>query len=270
MRTPLRPLLVVLALIAVTTGVACRGGSSGVTTSALLPEGESGGVYVALGDSIAAGYGASDADTTSYVALVAAALRERFGPDLEMLSLAAGGHTTQDLINTQLAPALEALRQGDVRLVTVTISGNDLSSLQTWPDAAACIQDVTKPPCPVPEILAGTEERLSTILSRLREAGPDTALVIQVYQNFYSGTGHQYAQAAEQAFGLINDLILRVAERYGILVADPGAAFAGRGGELTHILDPTPDSHPNDAGHQAIAEAFLDVLGLSSTDTGTD
>ena len=251
-----------LALLAIAFSFACGGGSSRVTTAGLFPDDAIGGVYLALGDSIAAGSGASDPATTSYVSLVAAALRDEFGPELEVRSLAVGGHTTQDLINNQLDPALEALRAGDVRLVTLTISGNDLNQVQDSPDAPACIQDPSRPPCPVPEILVGTEERLDSILGQLREAGPDTAIAIQVYPNLFSGTGHQFERPAEQAFGLLNDVILRIADPYDVLIADPRADFAGRGGELSHLLDPTPDPHPNDAGHRVIAEAFLRVLGL--------
>lgn len=42
------------------------------------------------------------------------------------------------------------------------------------------------------------------------------------------------------------------------------AEFEGRGGELTHTLDPTPDFHPNDAGYEVIARAFLETLGLEA------
>ena len=125
---------------------ACNGGSSRVTTAGLFPDDATGGVYLALGDSIAAGSGASDPATTSYAGLIASELRDEFGPELELRSLAVGGHTTQDLISNQLDPALEALRAGDVRLVTLTISGNDLNQVQDSPDAPACIQDPSRRP----------------------------------------------------------------------------------------------------------------------------
>ncbi len=265
MRAAFRPFAALIALCAL-AALACSGGGTHAGKAGLLSNAQPGGIYLALGDSMAAGSGASDAASTSYVALIDAALRNVLGPDLELRSLAVGGHTTQDLIDNQLEPAVEALRAGDVRLVTITISGNDLAYLQNSPDAPACLQDVTRPPCPVPEILVGTEGRLDTILSRLREAGPGTPIVIEVYPNFFSGTGHRFEQAAEKAFGLINDVIVRAAQRYDILIADPRAAFAGHGEELTHILDPVFDAHPNDAGYRVIADAFLKVLGLSSND----
>jgi len=253
--------------VAIASAVACT--SSGDGTGALLPEDASGGVYLALGDSFAAGSGASDAAATSYVGLVGAALGDRYGETLETRNLADGGATTQSLIDGQLHAATEALRAGDVRLVTITIGGNDLNELQSSPDTAACLVDVASPACPVAELLAGTEERLDTILSELRAAGPETVMVMELYPNLFSGTGHVFEEAAEDAFTMLNEVIARVTERYDVVLADPRAPFVGGGRELTHLLDATPDAHPNDAGHRAIAEAFLAALGLS-TGRGTD
>jgi hypothetical protein len=38
---------------------------------------------------------------------------------------------------------------------------------------------------------------------------------------------------------------------------DLAPLFAGKGGTLTHILDPTPDIHPTDAGYAVIADVLL-------------
>ena len=91
-----------------------------------------GGLYLALGDSIAAGSGALDAKAMSYVGLVKNVLSQYFN-DVELRNLAVGGHTTQELIDQQLAPTVDALRNEDVMLVTITIGGNDLNILETSP-----------------------------------------------------------------------------------------------------------------------------------------
>ena len=251
-----------MAALAAFAAIACGGSNAG---SSLIPESPQGGVYVALGDSIAAGSGATDAATKSYVGLVDAALKQRLGDGLRLQSLAVGGHTTQDLIDKQLQPALDALRAGDVRLVTITIGGIDLNILQSDPNAAACIVDVNDARCPVANILVGTEQRLDQILGALRAATPKTPIVIEVYPNLFSGTGHIFEKAAAVAFGKLDDVIERSAQRNNVLVADPRSAFEGKGGQLTHTLDPTPDFHPNDAGHRLIADAFLKILGLPDT-----
>jgi hypothetical protein len=39
-------------------------------------------------------------------------------------------------------------------------------------------------------------------------------------------------------------------------LADVAKTFDNQGAKLTHIGDPTPDIHPNDAGYAAILEAL--------------
>jgi lysophospholipase L1-like esterase len=269
MRSTCRLIAPLLALVALAFAVlACNGGAeTGGLAGVPLPENGSGGVYLALGDSVAAGSGASDAASTSYVALVAGALRSRFGDALELDSLAVPGHTTQDLIDDQLPAAVERLREGDVRLVTLTIGGNDLNQYGVHP---ACVRDPSDPACPLEDGLLEVERRLSLIFEELREAGPEATIVTQAYPNLFSGTAHQFEWSAETAFDLLNGVITGVARRHGVLVADPRRAFVGEGGELTHLLDPAPDAHPNDAGYRVIAVAFLEVLGISTADAGED
>jgi len=253
-----RGVLVALILTFAIVALGCGGGDS--SDDGDLFGDESGGYYISLGDSIADGAGSTGGN--GYDTAVFGALLLHFGRDLVMEHRAAGGATTQDMIDEQLDKTLARLNEGGVRLITITIGGNDLNVIETSPDAATCITDVDDPKCPVTEILVGTEERLDRILSGLREAGPDVPIVVQVYTNLFSGTGHPFEQAAGQAFGKLNDVIERVAAEHDVLVADPRAAFEGKGDELTHTLDSTPDFHPNDAGYEAIADAFLEVLGL--------
>ncbi len=268
--------LLALAALAL-AALACNSESSVDPTATPPPTEVSevvGGVYLALGDSIAAGTGASDADSTSYVALVAEALPSRYGPTLVLRSLAEGGDTTADLIDKYLSQAVEVLEQGDVRVVTVTIGGNDLFQYSSTP---VCIDDPGDPDCPLQDGLLEVTERLDRILGELRAAGPLTVIVIQLYPNLFSGTGEVNLSgiivregAPEVAFGLLNDVIAEVAGRNGVLLADPRAGFEGRGGELGHLLEPEPDAHPNDDGHRVIADAFLEALRPLVGELATD
>ena len=258
--------LALAILIALMLAVSCGGGDASDSAdgpadeSILVLEAGDSGVLLALGDSIAAGSGASDPATTSYVALVAEAVRSTLDTDLTVESLATGGPTTQGLIDEQLEPALALLRQGDVLLVTITIGGNDLSQYGAH---EACIADPTDLECPLEDGLLEVEDHLDTIMSRLRETAPNVPIVIQLYPNLFSGTGHEFTRQAEAAFRLLNGVIVGVARSHDVLTADPRRAFDGRGQHLTHLLDDAPDAHPNDAGYQEIADAFLEALGVA-------
>ena len=246
-----------LALVAL-AAVACNGGGEQEDGTPILAP-ATGGVYLALGDSVAYGSGASDPESTDYVALVAEALQPRFGGALAVQSLAVPGHTTETLIAEQLPLALDALERGDVRLVTITIGGNDLSQYGAH---EACLLDPADPACPLEDGLLEVERRLAEILSGLTAAGRGATFAIQLYPNLFSGTGHEFTRQAETAFGLLNGVITSVAARYDVLVADPRRDFAGAGARLTHLLDRTPDAHPNDEGYRVIADAFLEALGV--------
>ena len=173
----------VAAALLLFASIAC--GGSGSSDSSVVFEDATGGVYLALGDSVAAGSGASDPATTSYVGLVADALRTLFGDTMTVESLATAGHTTQLLIDEQLERAVELLEAGDVRLMTITIGGNDLG---IYAAHEACVLDPANPDCPLEDGLLEVEERLDEIFGRLRTAaGPDVPIVVQLYPNLFSG-----------------------------------------------------------------------------------
>jgi lysophospholipase L1-like esterase len=249
------PLLagVILAL------AACSGGGDATDAAPDFFADVEGGAYIALGDSVAAGSGASDPEVTSYRAIVLGALEERVS-EVTHTSLATGGATTQSLIDTQLDDTVALASGGDVALITLTIGGNDLAEYSSDP---ACVADPGHLDCPLEEGLLEVERRLDTIMSRLREAAQDAVIVAQLYPNLFSGTGHEFTSQAETAFGLLNGVIAGVAGRHDVLLADPRDEFANQGQHLTHLVDDVPDAHPNDAGHEVIANAFLEVLGLA-------
>lgn len=78
--------------------------------------------YVALGDSLAQGIGASDPER-GYVGLLAARLERATGRSVQVINLSATGIMIHDLIRDQL-PVLRAMRPPPA-LVTLTIGTND-------------------------------------------------------------------------------------------------------------------------------------------------
>jgi len=209
-------------------------------------------IYVSIGDSVAAGSGASDAKATSFPALLAA--RE----EVSLRDVAVAGGTTQDVIDDQLGKALVSIQTGRVAFVTISAGGNDLATL--IPNAA-CVEEPLPASCPLDETLARVETNLDQILSYIRDANRRVPIVLLAYPNFFSGTGHAWEAPAGRVLPELAAVIRSVAARYdGVAVADAAPAFEGRGGELTHVLDQAFDPHPNDAGHRVIADVFSAAL----------
>jgi len=200
----MRRTLPLAAAVAVTLALtACGGGSPSATSSASRPSASasssassspsasvspsgSGGLYVALGDSLAAGYqpGGAELRDTAYPALTAKRLQS--GGELTLDNLGCSGETTTSLIKggkcdfaagSQLQQAEKLLKASDkVALVTIDIGGNDLlrcvrggAQIDT-----ACVRAG----------VATVKKNLPTILTRLRTAaGKDVPVLVLGYYN---------------------------------------------------------------------------------------
>jgi lysophospholipase L1-like esterase len=238
--------------------------------------------YLALGDSLGWGYGASNPATKGYVPLFHDFLAsdQAWDRDVDLNNLSVPGATSTSLIYGQLEPfqpaqlpaALDELeaRNGDnkssndVKVVTVDIGGNDVLAL-----LSVCAGDMT-PACQVAiyTTFATFSYNFDHILAELRAAaGPGTTIIVMTYYNSLVGEGCPLAGLADlgetvlegnPAIGLplgLNDLIRSIAAAHNAGVADlvPGGVFPALLGP-SNIL---PDCvHANDSGYQIIADAF--------------
>jgi lysophospholipase L1-like esterase len=251
-----------------------------------FPTAPRGPEYLALGDSVAFGIGASDRETTAYVPILAGELRQhrRCWPSvrsscrrLTLNNLARSGATTSSLIADpeQLTAAVRELRsrnrdfdpRNDVRVVTIDIGGNDAFAVVPDcldPATARCQESVrTK--------LATFEANFTLILRKLRRAaGPFTRIVAMTYYNplpacFLAALTPLGDAVLEGGTPLadqgLNDLIRSISARYRVRVAETYGKLAPS--DLVGGLDCL---HPNDAGHQIIADAFATALRLRRPD----
>ena len=250
--------------------------------------------YLALGDSLSQGVqpGASGPSVRTrygYADQLYTALRSR-QPGLRLVKLGCPGETTVTMIHggicsyaggSQLAAAVRFLRahRGRVSLVTLDIGANDPNSCITEPSVgklAACAGSS------VPRA-AGN---LGTIVHRLRQAAPHARIIAMNYYlpalaAWRNGVGGQLlARGSEVVATGYNALLTRVYRTFGIRVADVFGAFQtsdfspqvtvpGLGPlprnvaaicRWTWECAPSPrgpNEHPNQAGYQVIARAFL-------------
>ena len=239
------------------------------------------GTYLALGDSLAVGVGAT-ADEAGYVSRIGSALAASEGGPMvaTVRNIAVSGETSESMIRGgQLRDALAAIAQADapVALVTLDIGGNDLLALLR---TDACAADPLGPTCL--GMLAATLDRfeanyrriVADLVDALEQHAPGATLAVMTYFNPFSGTDASHEAAADLALlggdgrldcetsepdarGM-NDVIACVGAELGAVVADVQPAFVGLGLELTHIG--SEDIHANDRGYEAIAEVFLAAL----------
>lgn len=245
-------------------------------------------VYLALGDSWAAGVGATPADEQGYVPQLADVARDEldcarrwWGRDrpgcgrLQLKNLAVSGATTDTLIEEQLRDAVKLLlrrnrdfdRRNDVELVTLHIGGNDIVQplLQTCLTPGGglsedCLSTIAAE-------LGEYADNLTKILAALRFAGGrDTIIIIGTYDNAIPSCYLADVPGAETLGALalegtdelpgLHDVMRQVAGRFDVEVAE---IF----GELEDPEDWVGGQdclHPDDSGYDVVTEQFAAIL----------
>lgn len=219
---------------------------------------DQGDTYLTLGDSVAAGVGASDRDN-GYADVLFKALQEDDPTLTRHVNLAIPGETSASLIRRQLDHAVDELRTGDVRLATFAIGANDLLRL-----LRDCASQIDSPECKskanaaIDELRKNIDESLDTLLAV--ESG--TRFVVVGYYNPLGSVLPDTAQYATQ----LNQALHDAADERGLDFVEIASLFRDKEASLTRIL--SGDVHPNDDGHREIAQAIAAFLGHDSTAGG--
>jgi lysophospholipase L1-like esterase len=237
----------------------------------VIPPPPTGGMYVALGDSLSAGVGSSDANSTAFVPLVHQAF-----PQYTLVNLGRSGDKSADLLAEGRLDAAVALigvvnndedLNNDVRLITLEIGGNDLLALYAslvLTGMCVDVDSVTRSECgdPLREVQATYRDNLDEALAQLEDAGP--AIPVRLL-TLYNPIGHFPGVGALADLAIegdpatafpdgMNDIIRDVAAAHAnVTVVDIFPAFQGRSQDLVgrDLI------HPNDDGYRAMADAVL-------------
>ena len=236
--------------------------------------------YVALGDSLGAGTGAST-PSNDYVNLVYQHELANH-PGLQLLNLSCGGATTGSVINgpgcsystgTQLGDAEAFLRAhpSQVALLTIDIGGNDVDGcLGSSGINASCVQNG----------LNAISSNLPKILQGLRAADPTLSIYgMDYYDPFLDqwltgASGQAVAQESEQGIVALNSELGQIYGAAGAAMADPATLFQTTNFALTGSYNgmAVPENvalicawtlmctqnniHADDQGHAELAQAF--------------
>ena len=240
--------------------------------------------YVAMGDSLAAGVGASTTGNR-YVNVLYQHELSRF-PGLQLDNIGCSGATSGSVIywtgmlvyNRDAARGRGGLPPGASRaggVLTIDIGGNDVDGCLTGQTVnAGCVQNG----------LASITSNLPKILSGLEGAYPGLAVYGMNYDDPFLGewlTGSAGQSLARQSESLVVDLNVLLAQLYtsgGAATADPATLFQTTDFALTgtylgavepqNVADvcnwtlfcTNQNIHANDLGHALLATAFEQVI----------
>lgn len=210
--------------------------------------------YMALGDSIAAGYKAMPA-TAGYAYQLY--LGRAFGniPEVLFDNASVPGATSSDLLNFQLPQ----VARFDPNVVTLSIGGNDLLALLAVPDPIAAL----------PAVLAAFAQNLGGSLTRLCLGMEDGGRIF--IHNLYEIPDIPITQQAVPVFnGVLAQTVAAVAQspacaNRALAVADVYNAFLGQQGLLLieryqkkgiEVLE----VHPTNKGHRVIENTFRALI----------
>lgn len=194
--------------------------------------------YMAMGDSLAAGYGAVPA-TQGYVYLLYKGGVFDKIPNTLLSNVGLIGATSQDVLDKQVPLAINPFMP---TVITLTVGGNDLTSILTGADPET--------------VLENFQLNLTNIFMELRTKLPEAEIYISNLYDIPEIPG------ATDVILVFNGIVDGVASGFGVPVADVFSAFEGRKG-LRLIQRNGADQfevHPSNAGHRAMAKAFKAVI----------
>ncbi len=194
--------------------------------------------YMALGDSLAAGYGAVPA-TQGYVYLLYQSMVFDSIHRTLFCNVGVPGATSLDVLEHQVPQAVDKFRP---TVITVSVGGNDLLSILNGVELRRA--------------MASFRANLVQIFQRLRTGLPEAKIYIN---NLYSIAEIPESQAVIPVF---NRIISRAAKPFDVPVADVYGAFRGREGLLLieHNGAPRDEVHPTNAGYHVMAQAYKKII----------
>lgn len=201
--------------------------------------------YMAMGDSLAAGYGAIPA-TNGYTYLLYQGGAFDSVPNTLLSNVGVPGATSQDVLDYQVPLALEAFRP---QAVTITVGGNDLLSILNGENPNNVIPTFAMNLGQILQSLCGGLPGSSVYVSNLYTVPlPGVPQVDAVVSAFNNAVGQVVATVSWSGCD--------------VRLVDVHGAFQNRDGLLLIERNQSNlfEVHPTNAGYRVMARAFMDVI----------
>jgi len=224
--------------------------------------------YIALGDSLTAGDGATD-PSRKFAVRFHQYLNQTYGVPIRFENLAVSGEDSigfQDGGHSQIDRAIQIIEgikvdsnpNSRVHIITITMGANDIFPVLQGP---TCFAMPTSADCQslIDETVALYEARMQKAMSRLVAAVEPNTIILYAncYNPFDLGTDLIFQTVAQQAVDRVNEASERVAMAHGAATVEVGLLFDDLAFGITRIA--AGDIHPNDEGHGVATRAFQDA-----------
>ncbi len=205
--------------------------------------------YVALGDSISAGYGAMPTTQGFTYNLYQSGIIDNHSNTL-FCPMAISGAVTKDVLDYQLPQLKRFLHYTGKpyrQVITLTTGGNDLFTILEGAEASA--------------VLGGIAANLTQILTAIKTEWPNARIYVS---NFYDPKLSLPGLDVRSLILYANQLIAGVVAAFpdSAVLVDVFTPFEGRSGLL--IIEKKGsamvEAHPTNAGHRVIADAFAGAI----------
>jgi lysophospholipase L1-like esterase len=216
--------------------------------------------YLALGDSIAAGYKVAPVTQAYPYLLYEDGAFDQITSTL-FCNAAVPGATSTDVLVHQVPQALIPFAEGGFHPdnITLTVGGNDLLAILKF---AATHQDQAEIVQFANQVLVAYGQNLGAILVRMRSGLPNAKIFVA---NQYTVPEIEAVlPLTGQIIGAFNNVLAQVAGQFptNVYVVDIYHAFLGRKGLLLverHGASPI-ETHLTTTGHRVMEQAFADVI----------
>ncbi|MGK7379931.1 SGNH/GDSL hydrolase family protein [Planococcus sp. 1R117A] len=208
-------------------------------------------VYIALGDSLAAGQTPNSQIDAGYSDLIAQELARHQPVAFYTKNLAFPGFTTEDVLKRIQSPeAKEVLASANI--ITLSAGANDLLPLiQSNPaEGSLAFQQIQ-----VDFALNKARINLEAIIAELKKTAPQADLYIMGYYFAYPHVRDTQKQGTGKQLDQLNAILKQTSEKAGAQFVSVDQSFG------KNAIDKIPNSadvHPNIKGYQAMANAFLE------------
>lgn len=207
-------------------------------------------VYVALGDSLAAGQTPNSKIDMGYADLIAQELSRHQPVAFYTKQLAFPGFTTENVLErVKSKEAKEVLESANI--ITLSAGANDLLRLvDSNPNEGALAFQQIQVDFALNEARINMEE----ILAELKKKAPNADIYVMGYYFAYPHARESQKEGTGKQLDRLNEILKRSAKEAGATFVSVDKAF---GDNATDKVPNRADVHPNFKGYQAMANAFL-------------